>query len=139
MWLLLGAVSVAVLVTYARLPAGDLYHVSRSGLAGGGGRALASRAVPGVASRRTRRALTAYLALLLTYGLGNVANDFWLEQVVKRGSTGWQIPSVTEPRLTPAWGVVVLAAGVLCLVSSRPERRRAAAPPVEHALGPTST
>src|SRR5207253_5806951 len=29
--------------------------------------------------------LAAYLALLLGYGLGNVVNDGWLEQVAKRG------------------------------------------------------
>jgi TolB protein len=39
-WALLGVVAVEIFVTYARLPAYHLYHVSQSGLAGGAGRAL---------------------------------------------------------------------------------------------------
>ena len=39
-WALLGVVAVEILVTYARLPAYHLYHVSQSGLTGGAGRAL---------------------------------------------------------------------------------------------------
>ena len=39
--------------------------------------------------------------------LGNVANDFWLEQVVKRGWTSWEIPSVLQPRATWAWAVLL--------------------------------
>jgi len=41
---------------------------------------------PDEASRRmTGEPLGAYLALMLCYGAGNVANDFWLEHVLKRG------------------------------------------------------
>jgi hypothetical protein len=57
-----------------------------------------------------RRLLGAYLALMLAYGLGEVANDFWLEQVVKRGWTAWSIPDVTRPSLSVAWGLIVLGA-----------------------------
>ena len=39
-WILFGAVAVAVLVTYARIPPAELYHTSEDGLAGGLGRAL---------------------------------------------------------------------------------------------------
>jgi hypothetical protein len=51
------------------------------------------------------------LALLLAYGVGNVANDAWLEQVAERGWSGWTIPSVLEPRASWAW-LVVLAGGL---------------------------
>jgi hypothetical protein len=64
-----------------------------------------------VASVRTawlRRTL-AYLALMFCYGIGEIANDFWLEQVVKRGWTNWEIPDVTTPKASVAWGVIVLA------------------------------
>jgi hypothetical protein len=61
--------------------------------------------------------LGAYLALLFTYGAGNLLNDAWLEQVVKRGWTNWQIPSVTTPSLSVAWAVVVASAVVLFVVS----------------------
>jgi len=39
-WALLGIVAVEIVVTYARLPANELYHVSESGLRGGVSRAL---------------------------------------------------------------------------------------------------
>jgi hypothetical protein len=64
-----------------------------------------------------RRLLGAYLALMLAYGLGEVANDFWLEQVVKRGWTTWSIPDVTRPSLSVAWGVVLLGASAVYAAS----------------------
>jgi len=64
-----------------------------------------------------RRVLGAYLALMLAYGLGEVANDFWLEQVVKRGWTAWSIPDVTRPSLSVAWGVVLLGASAVYAAS----------------------
>jgi hypothetical protein len=59
---------------------------------------LLSRLVAGVARRWLSWALGAYLALMFCYGAGNVANDYWLEQVVKRGWTSWEIPGVTTRR-----------------------------------------
>jgi hypothetical protein len=56
---------------------------------------------------RTRIVLGVYLAVLLVYGLGNIANDFWLEQVVKRGLTNWQVPSVIVPAPTLPWLIMV--------------------------------
>jgi hypothetical protein len=63
-------------------------------------------------SRRVARraALAAYLSLMFCYGVANFANDFWIEQVVKRGWTSWEIPSVTEPRVSIAWSLIVIAA-----------------------------
>jgi hypothetical protein len=62
-----------------------------------------------------RPAIGAYLALMLVYGIGNIANDFWLEQIVRRGWTSWQVPSVLEPRPTWAWLVIVVATVALWL------------------------
>jgi hypothetical protein len=62
-----------------------------------------------------RPAIGAYLALMLVYGIGNIANDFWLEQVVRRGWTSWRVPSVLEPRPTWAWLVIVVATVALWL------------------------
>jgi hypothetical protein len=56
------------------------------------------------------RLLGPYLALMAAYGIGNIANDDWTEQVYKRGWTHWQIPNVLEPRLSVAWGVLVVGA-----------------------------
>jgi hypothetical protein len=86
---------------------------------------LLSRRMATVRRPRLRSLLVAYLALLLTYGIGNVANDAWLEQVVKRGWTDWQIPSVTEPRLTVAWAIIVGAAGTIWGIWTRSSRAAA--------------
>jgi hypothetical protein len=67
--------------------------------------------------------LAAYLALMFCYGIGNIANDFWTEQVFKRRWTTWQIPNVLEPRATVAWGVIVVAAaGIWWLARQRSTR-----------------
>jgi hypothetical protein len=73
---------------------------------------LLSRARPGGVAR-------AYLALMGSYGAANVANDFWLEQVVKRGWTDREIPDVAVPRASIAWGVIVLAAAALWCAGER--------------------
>ena len=58
-----------------------------------------------------RHALAGYLALLLAYGLGNAVQDFWLEQIVKRGLTSFELPMVLSPALNWGWAVVLLVAG----------------------------
>jgi hypothetical protein len=72
-------------------------------------------------SRRVARraALAAYLSLMFCYGVANFANDFWIEQVVKRGWTSWEIPSVTEPRVSVAWSLIVIAAVSLWVLWAR--------------------
>jgi hypothetical protein len=71
---------------------------------------LLSRTLVSVRVAWLRYVLGAYLALMLCYGLGNLANDFWTEQVVKRGWTDWSIPNVTTPKASIAWLVIVLSA-----------------------------
>ena len=63
-------------------------------------------------SRRVGRrpVLAAYLSLMFCYGIANFANDFWIEQVVKRSWTRWEIPDVAQPHLTVAWSLIVIAA-----------------------------
>jgi hypothetical protein len=75
-----------------------------------------SRLVPSIRARWLRGVLGAYLALMFCYGAGNIANDFWLEQVVKRGWTLWEVPDVTTPKASPAWAIVVIAAIVIWLI-----------------------
>ena len=74
---------------------------------------LLSRPLGKVSSRRLRKGLAAYLALMLCYGIGNIANDFWIEQVFKRHWTSWQIPNVLEPRPTIAWAVILVATAAI--------------------------
>jgi hypothetical protein len=71
---------------------------------------LLSRGLSAIGAGLLRRATAAYLALMLAYGFGNVANDFWGEQVVKRGWTAWVLPSVLQPRPTWSWLCVAGAA-----------------------------
>jgi hypothetical protein len=80
---------------------------------------LLSRRLADVRGRGLRSALAAYLALMFCYGIGNIANDFWIEQVVKRGWTSWEIPNVLEPRVTIAWSLIVVAAVVLWMLWAR--------------------
>jgi hypothetical protein len=91
---------------------------------------LLSRVVGRLRSRALRTALVAYLALMFCYGVGNIANDFWLEQVVKRGWTTWQLPNVLEPRATVAWAIIVIVAAVIWTAVMLGERGEAAPPGV---------
>jgi hypothetical protein len=74
---------------------------------------LLSRVLASVRHGWLAAAVGAYLALMLCYGAGNIANDFWLEQVVKRGWADWEIPDVTTPKASPAWAVIIAAAVVV--------------------------
>jgi hypothetical protein len=53
------------------------------------------------------RVLDAYLALMLAYGVGNLVNDDWLEQVVKRGWTSHEVPSILTPTANWGWAAVL--------------------------------
>ena len=69
------------------------------------------------------RILDAYLALMLAYGLGNLVNDDWLEQVVKRGWTDHEVPSVLTPAANWGWAIVLVgAAAVWWLWFRQPSR-----------------
>jgi hypothetical protein len=94
---------------------------------------LLSRLLGAVGRRWLKSTLTAYLALMFCYGVGNIANDFWVEQVVKRGWATWEIPNVLEPRATVAWGIIILCTSALWAIARwrdrhRPPRRSSASP-----------
>lgn len=69
------------------------------------------------------RILDAYLALLLAYGVANLANDDWLEQVVKRGWTSHEVPSVLTPAANWGWAAVLGGAAAVWLLWFRQPRR----------------
>jgi len=73
---------------------------------------------------RLRGVLGFYLALMLVYGLANALEDFWLEQLVKRGATSLDLPSMLEPSLSPAWAAIVATALLIHLAASRVVRYR---------------
>jgi hypothetical protein len=64
-----------------------------------------------------------FLALMVAYGLGNIANDDWLEQIAERGWTSWTIPASLEPRATWTWLAVLLATPVIWLLWFRQRGR----------------
>jgi hypothetical protein len=78
-----------------------------------------SRVLPQLGSRRLATALTAYLSLMFVYGLANALQDFWTEQLVKRGTVATTIPSVLRPSLGPAWAGILLGAAAIYFVLSR--------------------
>ena len=85
-----------------------------------------SRAVPSVRARGVRLTLAAYLSLMAAYGLGNMANDFWTEQIWKRGWTSWQFPDLLRPSLSVGWGLIVLGAALLLAMSIESSHSRMA-------------
>ena len=75
------------------------------------------------------RAVTSIVvALLLAYGAALAAEDFWHEQIQKRGTSSWKFPSVLEPKLDWAWLVIILAAAAIELLWFRRERRASPLP-----------
>jgi len=74
------------------------------------------------------RALDAYLALMLAYGAANLVNDDWLEQVVKRGWTRDEMPSVLTPAANWGWAAVLIGAIVIWRVWFRQPSRTTPAP-----------
>jgi hypothetical protein len=51
-----------------------------------------------------------------------MAQDFWNEQLVKRGWLDWKIPSALQPDLAPIW-LVVLGLAALTALALRWEAR----------------
>jgi hypothetical protein len=74
------------------------------------------------------RALDAYLALMLAYGVANLANDDWLEQVVKRGWTNHEIPGVLVPAANWGWAAIVVGAAAVWRLWFRQPSRTTPAP-----------
>lgn len=71
---------------------------------------------------RLRIIVSGYLGTMLAYGAVNCAQDFWHEQVVKRGWTDAVIPSALLPGARPIWIVVAALAVVATLLLLRETR-----------------
>lgn len=74
-----------------------------------------------------RATLAGLCGLLLAYGLADALEDFWLEQVVKRGASTYVFPTMFTPRATAAFGWIALAGvaiSILILVDAtrQPDR-----------------
>lgn len=73
---------------------------------------LLSRLLGGIRRPLARTLVAAILSLMLVYGLANLVNDLWIEQVVKRGWTSWEVPDVLVPRASLAWAALLLSASL---------------------------
>jgi hypothetical protein len=82
---------------------------------------LLSRLLTGE-TRPAERAPALFLALVLAYGAGNVANDAWLEQVAERSWSDRALPSVLEPAANWLWLVVLAVAFLVWLTWFRRPR-----------------
>jgi hypothetical protein len=74
------------------------------------------------------RVLDGYLALMLAYGVGNLVNDDWLEQVVKRGWTSHEVPSLLTPAANWGWAAVLVGAVLIWRLWFRQPRPTTPAP-----------
>jgi hypothetical protein len=77
---------------------------------------------------RLQAALLVYVSLMFAYGLVNLTEDAWHEQVVKRGWLDWhdwKIPGALLPRFHWIW-LVTLGLTALTYVVLRRERDRLA-------------
>ena len=68
---------------------------------------------------RLRISLLVGTAALAAYGAVNAAQDFWQEQLVKRGTVDWAIPSALYPGLKPVTLVTVMLAGLVAWLLAR--------------------
>jgi hypothetical protein len=60
-----------------------------------------------------------YVSLMLVYGLANALQDFWLEQIVKRGTTSLEIPTLTVPEASAAWAAMLVATLIIHFAAGR--------------------
>jgi hypothetical protein len=91
------------------------------------GALILSRMPPRLRDRRLAAVSSAYLALMLAYGVANATQDFWLEQVVKRGWTEHALPSFLRPQLSLGWLAMIAAGAAIEALWFSRERRAARA------------
>jgi TolB protein len=81
---------------------------------------LLSRRLGALHGARLRWAARLYCGAMLAYGLANVINDAWYEQLVKRDVVRWAFPAMIEPAPTTAWALLLVAVGLLAVLVFRP-------------------
>ena len=63
-----------------------------------------------------------YVSLAFAYGAVNMTQDAWNEQLWKRGTVDWKLPSALEPRPEPIWLVTLVLAALTALALHREGR-----------------
>jgi hypothetical protein len=69
---------------------------------------------------RMASVLRGYFGLMFSYGLLNLAEDAWLEQIVKRGWTEREMPDFLQPELSFGWGLILVGAVLAWFALFRP-------------------
>ena len=57
---------------------------------------------------------------MLAYGLANAIQDGWNEQLWKRHTVDWEIPSMFRPEPSWGWLAIVLGTAVIYVLRFRP-------------------
>ena len=107
------------MVSFHNAPHVAVHHGVHHGLQG----LLLALAALLLSRLQTGRATGAFLALVLAYGVGNMANDDWLEQVAERGWSSHALPSVLGFSPNWLWLVVLVAAALVWALWFRQPRR----------------
>jgi hypothetical protein len=94
-------------------------HHGMDGILLAGSALVLSRVPRQLATMRGEVALGAYLALMFVYGLANALQDFWTEQLVKRGTIEVVVPSLIRPAASWAWAAMIAVTLAICLVAFR--------------------
>jgi hypothetical protein len=116
---------------------GGLHHAVHHGQHHGWEATMLSLTALGFSRLPRPRVLDGYLALMLAYGAGNLVNDDWLEQVVKRGWTSHEVPSLLTPAANWGWAVVVVGAFAVWRLWFRQPSRTTPAP-ASSAISPSA-
>lgn len=69
---------------------------------------------------RVAAALRAWFGFMFSYGILNLLEDAWLEQVVKRGWVDWELPDFLVPELSIGWAIILVGAVLAWLLLFRP-------------------
>ena len=77
---------------------------------------------PRLAPGRLAWAIRLYVSLAFAYGAVNMTQDAWNEQLWKRGTVDWKIPSALEPRPEPIWLVTLALTALTALALHRESR-----------------
>ena len=77
---------------------------------------------PRLSPGRLAWAIRLYVSLAFAYGAVNMTQDAWNEQLWKRGTVDWKIPSALQPGPDPIWLVTVALAALTALALHRESR-----------------
>ena len=78
---------------------------------------------PRLRAGRTATVTLVCVGVAFAYGIVNCVQDTWNEQLVKRGTLEWKIPSAIYPKLAWIWLVIILLGAATALVLRREARR----------------